>query len=291
MLERAWVRVEGVVMSAVSRGLAVPCFREDPAELIGLGAEAERAGFDGFFLWDHLVWADSGEGPPIVDPWQVLAAVAVNTTRIRIGTLITPVPRRRPWQLAKETTTLDRISGGRLILGVGIGSPSRGDFGIFGEPADERVRAELLDEGLAVLTGLWSGERFSYRGKHYTIDSVRFAPTPVQRPRIPIWVGGTLPAPRPVARAARWDGMVPIHSRLERIPAQDMAAVRDRITQLRGSAAGFDLVVWAGLESTAGEVDAALPAYHNAGVTWWIESPRPEPQWWQRTRMRVTRGR
>ncbi len=108
-------------MPVVSRGLAVPCFREDPAELIRLGIDAERAGFDGFFLWDHLVWADTGEGPPIVDPWQVLAVVAANTSTIRIGTLITPVARRRPWQLAKETTTLDRLSGGRVILGVGIG--------------------------------------------------------------------------------------------------------------------------------------------------------------------------
>ncbi len=278
-------------MSGVSRGLAVPCFREDPGELIRLGIDAERAGFDGFFLWDHLVWADTGEGPPIVDPWQVLAVVAANTTRIRIGTLITPLPRRRPWQLAKETTTLDRLSGGRLILGVGIGSPSRADFGLFGEPAGEKVRAELLDEGLDVLAGLWSGERFSYRGKHYTIGPVRLAPTPVQRPRIPVWVGGVLPAPRPTARAARWDGMVPIHAGLGQAPAEDMGAVRDRITALRGSAVGFDFVVWAGLEPAAGEVAALLPAYQEAGVTWWIESARPEAQWWQRIRMRVARGR
>jgi alkanesulfonate monooxygenase SsuD/methylene tetrahydromethanopterin reductase-like flavin-dependent oxidoreductase (luciferase family) len=278
-------------MPVVSRGLAVPCFREDPAELIRLGIEAERAGFGGFFLWDHLVWSDTGEGPPIVDPWQVLAAVAVSTTRIRIGTLITPVPRRRPWQLAKETMTLDRLSGGRLILGAGLGSPSRGDFGLFGEPADERVRAELLDEGLEVLAGLWSGELFSYRGKHYTVGPVRFTPPPVQRPRIPIWIGGILPAPRPVARAARWDGMVPICDGSAQVSAQDMAAVRDRISQLRGSVAGFDLVIWAGLEPAAGEVAAQLPAYQDAGVTWWIESARPEPQWWQRTQMRVARGR
>jgi alkanesulfonate monooxygenase SsuD/methylene tetrahydromethanopterin reductase-like flavin-dependent oxidoreductase (luciferase family) len=278
-------------MPVVSRGLAVPCFCEDPAELIRLGIDAERAGFDGFFLWDHLVWADTGEGPPIVDPWQVLAVVAANTSRIRIGTLITPVARRRPWQLAKETTTLDRLSGGRLILGVGIGSPSRGDFGIFGEPTDEKVRAELLDEGLDVLSGLWSGERFSYRGKQYMLDPVRFTPAPVQRPRIPVWVGGVLPSRRPVARAARWDGMVPIHRCLGQVPAEDMAAVRERIVALRGSAAGFDLVVWAGLEPAAGEVDALLPAYQDAGVTWWVESARPEGQWWQRAPMRVARGR
>ncbi len=278
-------------MAVVSRGLAVPCFREDPAELIGLGIEAEQAGFDGFFLWDHLVWSDTGEGPPIVDPWQVLAAVAVSTTRIRIGTLVTPVARRRPWQLAKETTTLDRLSGGRMIFGAGLGSPSYGDFGVFGEPAGERERAGLLDEGLAVLAGLWTGDLFSYHGQHYTVGPVRFTPSPVQQPRIPVWVGGILPALRPIARAARWDGMVPLHRRLTQVPAQDMAAVRDRIAQLRGSAEGFDLVVWAGLEASAGDVAAQLPAYQDAGVTWWIESARPEPQWWQHTRARVARGR
>ena len=136
-------------------------------ELVRLGIAAEAAGFDGFFLWDHIVFSNTGEGPPIVDPWLVLAVVAASTSRIRIGTMITPVPRRRPWQLAKETTTLDLLSNGRLILGVGIGSPAYGDFGILGEPSGERERAELLDEGLAVMAGLWSGEKFSYRGKHF----------------------------------------------------------------------------------------------------------------------------
>lgn len=276
-------------MQQVRRGLAVPGFRDDPADLVKLGIDAERAGFDGFFLWDHLVWSDTGEGPPTLDPWLLLAAVAVNTTTIKLGTMITPVPRRRPWQLAKETTTLDRLSGGRLILGVGIGSPSHGDFGIFGDPADERARGEQLDEGLDVLAGLWRGDWFSYQGKHYTIGPVRFTPTPVQLPRIPIWVGGILPSARPVARAARWDGMVPIRPGLTLIPAEELAAVRDRISRLHGSA-DFDLVVWAGLESAAGEIEALLPEYQQVGVTWWIETARPEPDWWEHTQARVARG-
>src|ERR1022692_4706677 len=199
------LRTGTLAMAILQRGLAVPCFAEDPMELARLGIEAERAGFDGFFLWDHMVFSNTGEGPPIVDPWLVLAVVAESTSRIRLGTMITPVPRRRPWQLARETTTLDRLSNGRLILGVGIGSPAYGDFGIFHEPSGERERAELLDEGLDVLAGLWSGEKFSYQGSHFTVDPVRFTPTPVQRPRIPVWVGGVLPAARPIARAARWD--------------------------------------------------------------------------------------
>lgn len=281
-------------MAAMQRGLAVPCFAEDPRDLIELGVDAEQAGFDGFFLWDHLVWADTGEGPPIVDPWQVLAVVAANTSRIRIGTLITPVPRRRPWQLAKETITLDRLSGGRLTLGVGIGSPAYGDFGIFHEPTDARVRAELLDEGLDVLAGLWTGERFSMTGKHFTVDPVRFAPRPVQQPRIPVWVGGVLPASRPIARAARWDGMVPIRysdGALVRVSAEDIAAVRDQITAARGSADGFDLVIWAEVEQAPGDVARVAPAYQDAGATWWIESARPQPGWWEGVTARVARGR
>ena len=146
-------------MSGLQRGIAVPNFAEDPAGLIELGVAAEQAGFDGFFLWDHIVFSNTGDGPPLADPWLVLAVIASRTSQIRLGTMITPVPRRRPWQLARETTTLDRLSGGRLILGVGIGSPAYGDFGIFHEPQGARERADLLDEGLDVMAGLWTGER------------------------------------------------------------------------------------------------------------------------------------
>lgn len=288
-------------MSILQRGLAVPCFAEDPMELAELGVEAERAGFDGFFLWDHIVFSNTGEGPPIVDPWLVLAVVAARTTRIRLGTMITPVPRRRPWQLAKETTTLDRLSNGRLILGVGIGSPAYGDFGIFHEPADERVRAELLDEGLDILAGLWSGERFSYQGRHFTLDPVRFTPTPVQRPRIPVWVGGVLPAARPIARAARWDGMVPIRFServLVRPSAADMADVGAKIVAARaaaqvtaaGSPDEFDLVVWAEVAEVPAQVLQIARPYQDSGVTWWIETAKPEPRWWEGAQERVASG-
>ena len=295
-------------MAVLRRGIAVPCFADDPAEVARLGIEAERAGFDGFFLWDHIVFSNSGEGPPIVDPWLVLAVVAAGTTRIRLGTMITPVPRRRPWQLAKETTTLDRLSNGRLILGVGIGSPDYGDFGIFHEPAGRRERAELLDEGLDVMAGLWSGERFSYQGRHFTLDPVRFTPTPVQRPRIPVWVGGVLPAPRPVARAARWDGMVPIRfagGSLIRPSAADIDGVGERIAAARGSAAagpagqaagpasagqGFDLVVWAEVAPDPAAVAEIARPYRRSGATWWIETAKPGPRWWEGVCERVARG-
>ena len=275
------------------RGIAVPNFGEDPADLIELGVAVEEAGFDGFFLWDHIVFSDTGDGPPIIDPWLVLAVVAARTSRVRLGTMITPVPRRRPWQLARQIASLDRLSGGRVILGVGIGSPAYGDFGIFHEPSGDRVRADMLDEGLDVLNGLWSGEPFSYAGQHFTVDPVRFTPVPVQRPRVPVWVGGVLPAARPIARAARWDGVVPIRfaeRSLIRPPAEDIAAVRDRVTAARGTADGFDVVVWAEVAPAPREVPGLARAYQEAGATWWIETAKPEPQWWEGVTRRVAAG-
>ena len=280
-------------MAGLQRGIAIPNFGEDPGELIQFGVDAEAAGFDGFFLWDHIVFSNTGDGPPILDPWLLLAVIAARTSRIRLGTMITPVPRRRPWQLARQTATLDVLSGGRVILGVGIGSPAYGDFGIFGEPAGDRERAERLDEGLDVLAGLWTGEPFSYQGRHYTVDPVRFRPAPLQRPRIPVWVGGVLPARRPVARAARWDGMVPIRfadRRLVRPPASDIAAVRDQVRAARGSVAGFDLVVWAEVAAQPREVPALAAPYAEAGATWWIETAKPEPGWQDQVTARIAAG-
>jgi alkanesulfonate monooxygenase SsuD/methylene tetrahydromethanopterin reductase-like flavin-dependent oxidoreductase (luciferase family) len=289
------------------RGLSVPCFAENPGDLVELGVGAERAGLDGYFLWDHLVHADSDDGPPVVDPWQVLAVVAARTSRIKLGTMITPVARRRPWKLAKEVTTLDLLSGGRVILGVGLGAPAT-EFSLFGEPTEARHRAELLDEGLDVLAGLCSGEPFSYAGRHFTVGPVRFSPSPVQRPRIPVWAGGILPsegslvraarrvagvppARGPVARAARWDGFVPINPGRpgERPTTGQISAVRDRIAGLRGSTAEFDIAVWAELDS-AGQVAGLLPGYRAAGATWWLESPGSGPGWLDAVRERLGRG-
>jgi alkanesulfonate monooxygenase SsuD/methylene tetrahydromethanopterin reductase-like flavin-dependent oxidoreductase (luciferase family) len=275
------------------RAVAVPNFGEEPTGLIELGVAAEAAGFDGFFLWDHIVFSNSGDGPPIIDPWLVLAVVAARTSRIRLGTMITPVPRRRPWQLARQIASLDRLSGGRVILGVGIGSPPYGDFGIFHEPTGDRVRAGLLDEGLDVLAGLWSGERFSYAGQHFTVDPVRFTPVPVQRPRVPIWVGGVLPGTRPIDRAARWDGAVPIRyadRSLIRPSATDIADVRQRVAATRGSAAGYDLVVWAEVAPDPASVPGLAGAYQDAGATWWIETAKPGPGWWDGITRRVAAG-
>lgn len=268
---------------SLRRGLAAPNFARSPEELVRLGVLAEEAGFDGFFLWDHVVFADDGRGPDVQDPWLVLALVAERTERITIGTMITPLSRRRPSVLARQTTTLDLISGGRLVLGVGIGSPARGDFALLGDEADAVVRAEMLDEGLEVLQGLWSGEPFSHDGPHYTVTDVRFTPTPVQRPRIPVWVGGTLPRRRPMMRALRWDGAVPItwaDGRLARPSVEQIRWVRDLArTHRDGGERDFELAVWAEVAEDPRALVAELPDYVEAGATWWIETAKPEPGW------------
>ncbi|MGB5732309.1 MAG: LLM class flavin-dependent oxidoreductase, partial [Acidimicrobiia bacterium] len=179
----------------------------DAAAVADLAAVAEQSGWDGFVVWDHIVIAD---GMPVGDPWVILTAVAMKTERIMIGPMVTPLPRRRPWVVARQTVTLDHLSGGRLVLGVGIGVPPEEEFGTFGEPTSVRERAERLDEALDVITGMWSGEPFSYDGTHYQVKETTFMPRPLQQPRIPIWVAGTWPNKGPFRRAARFEGVYPL---------------------------------------------------------------------------------
>jgi alkanesulfonate monooxygenase SsuD/methylene tetrahydromethanopterin reductase-like flavin-dependent oxidoreductase (luciferase family) len=269
----------------------------DPDALATLAREAESAGWDGFFTWDHIATASSPRGQaaaaePLIDTWVALTVIAMSTERIRFGPRVTPLPRRRPWKLARETASLDRLSGGRLILGVGAGFPPIVDaeFARFGEPADARVRAERLDEGLDVLAGLWSGQPFSYHGQHYQVDDVTFLPTPVQAPRIPVWVACTLPGQAPLRRAARWDGICFPQADGSLKPEELRAAVA-YVRQHRTSTAPYD-VTWAGL--TPGDdrrtaVDMLAP-YVEAGLTWWVESLSPGRGTLAEMRLRVQQG-
>jgi alkanesulfonate monooxygenase SsuD/methylene tetrahydromethanopterin reductase-like flavin-dependent oxidoreductase (luciferase family) len=242
-----------------------------------LAWDAENAGWDGFFLWDHVVFDTSFH--PLADPWVALAAIATTTERMRIGTMITPVARRRPWNLARESVTLDRLCTGRLTLGVGLGSPSRVEFGFFGEETDDVTRARKLDEGLDILTGLWSGENFSYEGDHYHIEPVVFHPTPIQQPRIPIWVGGGWPTKAPFQRAARYDGVFPLKGGGKLTPQEisDVKSFVEAERERQGRAAGsFDYVASGITPSDSRSLAAAVvEPFAEAGATWWLETVDP----------------
>ncbi|HLF89882.1 MAG TPA: LLM class flavin-dependent oxidoreductase [Anaerolineales bacterium] len=236
-----------------------------------LAAEAETAGWDGFFLWDHILGGRTTKNP-MVDPWVALAAMVMTTERIRLGTTVTPIARRRPWKLARETITLDHLSGGRLTLSVGLGAPDQAEFAAFGEDADRRVRAEKLDEGLEILTGLWKGSPFSYQGEHYQLDKMIFRPATFQQPRIPIWVGGYWPNPAPFHRAARYDGVFPLKHN-GALTANDLRDMCAFIQQHRTTDDPFDIVM-AGYShgETQKQVRKKLRPFAEVGMTWWLES-------------------
>jgi alkanesulfonate monooxygenase SsuD/methylene tetrahydromethanopterin reductase-like flavin-dependent oxidoreductase (luciferase family) len=244
----------------------------DVRKLAKLAREAEGAGWDAFFIWDHIHWTQQ----PMADPWVALGAIAVATERIRIGTMVTPVARRRPWKLARETVTVDHLSNGRLILGVGLGYPPDQEFAVFGEETDDRVRGELLDEGLAVLEGLWSGERFSFEGRHHKVSGATFVPKPVQQPRIPIWCAAMWPNRAPARRAARWDGIFPINvptsAEYQPLSSDDVRAIVSYVKGQRGSVEGFDVVIGAPFPAAGRSARDAVDEYEAAGATWLIYS-------------------
>ena len=204
--------------------MGLPNVREyaDPRLLVEIAADAEAAGWDGVFVWDHIA-REEDPSVPATDPWIAVAGMAVRTQRVRLGVMVTPLARRRPWKVAREAVALDALSGGRFTLGVGLGGGQQAEFAAFGEEADPRVRAELLDEGLAILDGLWSGEPFSFEGKHHRIGGAQFRPRAVQQPRVPVWVAGRWPNRRPFRRAARWDGVFPV---FEGVAAGEMPGAR-----------------------------------------------------------------
>ncbi len=257
------------------------------AELAG---EAEAAGWDGFFVWDS-VWG--------VDPWVSLAAVAMSTQRIQLGTMLTPVSRRRPWKLAGETATLDQLSGGRLILSVGLGAVETG-FAAFGEKTDRKVRAELLDEGLEILTGLWDGQPFEYEGQHYRVRETSFLPPPppVRRPgrlRIPIWVAGAWPRPKSMRRAIRYDGLLP--SKLtasgtpEPVTPADVREITEFVEERRPGDNPFDIVLEGETpgDDSGRAMDTVRPLAE-AGVTWWLETLWSPPNGPEEVRDRLRHG-
>jgi alkanesulfonate monooxygenase SsuD/methylene tetrahydromethanopterin reductase-like flavin-dependent oxidoreductase (luciferase family) len=247
----------------------------DPATLVAMAVEAENAGWDGVFLWDHVVLFPE-MGLDVHNPWVVLGAIAQATERVVLGTLVTPLARRRPQSVARELITLDHLSGGRGLLGVGLGDPAEFDFAAFGDAADARERAARLDESLTVIDGLLRGP-VKHEGEHFHVDA-ELRPRPVQQPRPPIWVAGVTPHRRPLERALRWDGFVPI-SLSSLMSPEDIAAYLDGVDRPDG----WELV--ANLAPGYGPED-----YEAIGATWVIEGAWPVEDWVAELRDRIKGG-
>lgn len=269
----------------------------DARGLAELAHEAEDAGWDGVFIPD-CIFIDVPEVADDLgfDPWVTLAAMAMRTERIRLGTMVTPPSRRRPWKLAREVTTLDRLSNGRMVLPVGLGALDDAGFGHVGEATDRKTRARMLDESLAILAGLWSGERFSYRGAHYQVTDLTFTPTPIQRPRVPIWVVAAWPRERSMARALQWDGIVPQRMNADgssdTMTPDDISAMAAYINERRGEqATPFDIIIEG---RTPGDDDARargmVQPYAEAGATWWMDAMWSAPNSVADVRARVRKG-
>jgi len=237
--------------------------------------EAEAAGWDGFFVWEP-VWG--------VDAWVALTAAAMQTERIRLGTLLSPLSRMRPWKLASEAATLDNLSGGRVILSVGLGAIDTG-FAEFGEETDRKTRAELLDESLDIITGLWQGQPFSYEGKHYQVRPSDFMPPapPMQQPRIPIWVVGAWRRTKSMERVLRYDGLLPNvmtdDGQHRQATPDDLRLISVYIEANRKAGMPFDIIMEG---ETPGEDPVAgagiVQQWAQAGATWWIEALWNEPR-------------
>jgi alkanesulfonate monooxygenase SsuD/methylene tetrahydromethanopterin reductase-like flavin-dependent oxidoreductase (luciferase family) len=241
----------------VRAGVFLPIFDElaDPSALARLAARAEDRGWDGVFLWDHVLYR--APVTSVTDPWIALAAMAAATERVQLGPMVTPLARRRPWIVARQAVALDHLSGGRFVLGLGLGlDSSGGELSRFGEEVDDRRRARMLDEGLAVLTGLLAGEPVEHRGEFYTVDGATFLPPPARPGGMPIWLGARWPNQRPVARALRHDGVFLIDT-------DDPTDVAGIVADADALDRSFDIVV----TGTAGD-DVA--GWRDAGATWWL---------------------
>lgn len=253
-------------MKRLRSAIWLPLFDElaDPRAIAALAAEAEEAGWDGFFVWDHLRWREPIRD--VADPWIALTAIAMATERLRLGPMVTALARRRPAKVARETATLDLLSNGRLTLGVGLGSDEFGsEFSKTGEQLDDRVRGQMLDESLEILAAAWSGDPVRHHGEHYTVDDITFLPRPVQRPGVRVWAAGFPGNLKPMRRAARLDGYVPVNLGH---PDQLAEAVATLSGLRDGEMGSFDVAVGLALD-----VDPA--PYARAGATWWLPEIDP----------------
>ena len=263
----------------------------DVGHIVTLAQAAEAAGWDGVFYFDGI-----NVGPmPVFDPWVTLGALAIATERVTLGAIISPLSRRRPWKVARETVTVDHLSNGRLVLPVGLGTLDDGGFSkVRGEPTDRRIRAERLDESLEILTGLWTGEPFAYGGKHFQFDEMTFLPAPVQRPRVPIWVVGAWPSEKSLRRAARYDGLLPaVVGGTPDAPGLTPDTLRQMAAWLqthRESDTPFDIVVEGRTPPDPAQATATVAPWIDAGATWWLEAMWEGPNTYADLLARVRSG-
>ncbi len=259
--------------------ITLPNMDYDARVIADLAVDAEGAGWDGVFVWDCINMRNQSTH----DPWMILAAIAARTQHIRLGTLITPLSRRRPWKVARETVTLDHLSNGRFILPVGLGVPDDGGFSKVGEELDRKKRAQILDESLDILNGLWSGEPFSYDGEHYHIQEMIFLPRPVQSPRIPIWVVGAWQRKKSMERTLRYDGIIPAKmlddGSFADMTPDDLRAMKLYIDEQRTLTTPFDIVMEGETPGDDAEKAASIvQPLADAGVTWWLEAVWQTPE-------------
>ena len=249
----------------------------DPRTVADVAASAEAAGWDGLFVWDHVVHDKAKRrGQPFGDPWILLTAAALATSRLKLGTMVTPIARRRPEQLARQVATLDVLSGGRVIFCAGLGGPVEDDFGSFGDTTDPVVLAERLDEGLELLRRYWSGKQVNHDGRHYQVRDVTLLPASAQRPRPPVWIGGFWPHRRPMRRAARWDGAVPLFTDAGHGQMPPLDQVRDLSAYVNKHRHGqtdspFEIALGGASPPDPAEASDAIASLADAGATWWDE--------------------
>lgn len=249
----------------------------DAAWLGGLAARAEDTGWDGVFVWDHLLYHNPGW--PVVDPWVALTCAAIATSRVRLGVLMAALPRYRPWRLAKTVATLDQISNGRMVFGAGLGSIPA-EYEAFGEDPAPRKRAARLDESLQVMNAAWQGAPLNHQGEQLSIDAPAMLPRPVQRPRVPVWLGGRWPARRPFIRAAEWDGVMPTHEDFPHgttMPPDQLGEIVNFVRGARASTEPFDVVMEGESSNDTNCASEQIGPYVDLGLSWWVE----KLGWWR----------
>jgi hypothetical protein len=261
----------------------------NPAVLADLAKDAEQAGWDGYFLWDVI---PSKETTVTADAWISLAAMAMKTKKILLGPMITPLARRRPWIVALEALSLDHLSNGRLILGVGLGATS--NYETWGEESDPKILAKKLDESLEIITKLWSGEPIAHEGPHYKFGQVQFSQHPIQRPRIPIWVAGYWPNKAPMRRASDWDGAFPFKADMqdynEMLSPTQVKEIMVYISQHRSAPSPIEFAHAGVLAGESTELIAHIKEYAEAGTTWWMEHIYPDRYTLEETRRWIRNG-